>query len=106
MIPRNCLSYSLDLWHRNGGYFVARRSGHWGIAHAMHMSCDGAVTSYVPPDELPTPLHSLIGFGGEVVKGDNPEHARPMSLCGIVFSVWILALGATLWAIGRWLRRR
>ncbi len=101
MIPRNCLAYALDRWHLDGGYFECRRSSHWGIAHALHRSVDGEVTSYVPPQALRKPAQSLVGFEGDVALGDDVGRALPMSVLGIVASAWILAIGATAWAVGR-----
>ena len=105
MIPRNCLSYALNRWHRDGGYFECRRSSHWFAAHALHRSAAGEVTSYTPPGRLAKPTESLIGFSGVVVAGDDATHARPMSVLGVVVSAWVLALGATAWAIGMAFRR-
>jgi hypothetical protein len=105
MIPHNCLTHAFDKLHAEGGYLKACASRWWDVCHALHESRDGRVTSYVPPGKLPTPLHAIIGFRGEVVEGHDPEHARPMSRLGIVVSAWIFALGATAWAIGRMLKR-
>ena len=51
----NCLTRSLDLLHEKGGWFAARASVHseWGM-RAIHIDRDGRVTSYVPPEPLPS----------------------------------------------------
>lgn len=98
----NCLTRSLDLLHENGGWFAARASVHseWGM-HAIHIDRDGRVTSYVPPEPLLHPSLSLSGFDGDDRHADYPRNARPTPLKMIVVSAWILAIGATLWAIKR-----
>lgn len=104
MIPRNCLTYALDRWHLDGGYFECRRSSHWGIAHALHRGVGGEITSYVPPHKLRKPTQSLVGFEGDVALSDDAAKALPMTVLGIVVSAWIFALGATAWALWRSIR--
>ena len=106
MVPRNCLSETLDRLVTDGGYGAFRGSSHssWGMPHVLHEAQDGTITHYVPPRDLDKPLQSLWGFDGEVRIGDN-EVRGPMPLRGIVIGAWLLALGATGWALGRLWRR-
>ena len=103
----NCLTRSLDLLHEKGGWFAARASvySEWGM-HAIHIDRDGRVTSYVPPAPLLHPVLSLSGFAGDDRHADYPLNARPVPLKMIVVSAWILAIGATLWAVKRAVWRR
>ena len=96
----NCLTYTLDKWHADGGALRIVRSHHWGMPHVEHEAQDGTVTHYVPPRNLNKPVQSLWGFAGEVCVGDD-EVRGPMPLRGIVVGAWLLALGATVWAIAR-----
>jgi hypothetical protein len=101
MVPRNCLTYALDAWHEHGGYFVARRSSHWGMPHVLHMTKDGEIASYSPPEKLRKPVCALVGFDGSVVEGDKATLASPISMFGIVAGSWALAFGSTWWAFSR-----
>lgn len=105
MIPRNCNSVALDRIHTEGGYVVARMSRHtrWWM-HAMHVSVDGTINSYVPPAPLDHPLRALVGFDGEEIHDDPVRFARPCPKRALVISAWILAFGVTVWAIDRWVR--
>lgn len=100
----NCLAYALARWHEHGGALRIVRSRHWGMPHVLHEAQDGTITHYVPPRDLATPLQSLWGFDGEVRVGDNMVRG-PMPLRGIVIGAWLLALGATGWAVGGLIRR-
>lgn len=101
----NCLSHALTRWHTDGGALRIVRSHHWGMPHAQHEAQDGTVTHYVPPRDLAKPLQSLWGFAGEVRTGDDAVRG-PMPLPGIVVGAWLLALGATGWAVARlWSRK-
>ena len=96
----NCLAHALNAWHEHGGTLRIVRSAHWGMPHVLHESQDGTITHYVPPRDLDKPLQSLWGFDGEVRTGDDAIRG-PMPLLGIVVGAWLLALGATGWAINR-----
>lgn len=100
----NCLAYALNAWHEDGGALRIVRSRHWGMPHVLHEAQDGTVTHYVPHRDLDKPLQSLLGFAGEVRTGDDAIRG-PMPLLGIVVGAWLLALGATGWAVGRLWRR-
>lgn len=102
----NCLAlaHALNAWHEDGGALRVVRSRHWGMPHVLHEAQDGTITHYVPPRPLDKPLQSLWGFAGEVRIGDN-EVRGPMPLRGIVIGAWLLALGATGWALGRLINR-
>lgn len=63
------------------------------------------ITHYVPHRDLDKPLQSLWGFDGEVRMGDDAIRG-PMPLLGIVVGAWLLALGATGWAIKRMIWRK
>jgi hypothetical protein len=109
----NCLGDALDRWHTRHGYIVFRCSEHawseaqprWVLPHAMHIDTAGRLTSYVPHGDLPHPLHALFpGFEGKVLDHD-PAPAAPMPLRGILIGSWLLALGATCWAVSVLWRR-
>ena len=100
----NCLAHALNAWHTDGGALRIVCSTHWGMPHAQHEAQDGTVTHYVPHRDLDKPLQSLWGFDGEVRTGDDAIRG-PMPLLGIVIGAWLLALGATGWAVGRLIRR-
>jgi hypothetical protein len=94
---RNCFTYAVGKWRREGGYIVLRRSlafelfeawrrpwwhPHrltWLVPHALHRGYDGRITQYVPTPEQVTahracPLRfwvSLWHFEGRVVEGDH-----------------------------------
>lgn len=94
---RNCLSYAVSKWWREGGYVVIRRSLAWelfGVAkrpwysparlvvivpHFLHVSRDGRMTQYVPtPEQVAEHKQcllrfwlSLFFFRGQVVEGDQ-----------------------------------
>ncbi len=104
MIPRNCISYALTRWHEDGGALRIVRSRHWGMPHVMHEAKDGTVTHYVPHRTLGKPIQSLWGFDGKVRKAGKVP-CGPMPLRGIVIGAWLLAIGATGWAVGRLWRR-
>lgn len=104
MIPRNCLSETLDRLHADGGYLSARRSAYWGMPHVLHVAKDGQISNYVPPARLPHPIHALVGFDGVLLDHD-PQPAPPMPLHGIVLGSWLLAIGATAWALSVLWRR-
>lgn len=93
-----CLFHTLDMWHTTGGRAVFRKSDHWPIAHAQHTGSEGELTHFSPPGDLKTPLHSLIGFYGEVLHHDFVP-CPPMSIFGIVASSFLLFCGSVLWAI-------
>jgi hypothetical protein len=101
VIPKNCLSQSLVPWHEQGGYLVLRKSSHWALPHVMHLGAAGRLSSYVPHAPLDHPVHALFGFEGETTEHDTAK-ARPMPLMGIVVGTWLMAIGATAWAIDRW----
>lgn len=88
---KNCLTYATGKWQREGGYLVIRRSRaaarfgiksrlhpvYW-VPHFLHMSPDGVITQYVPPEAM-VHEHSmslwkfwlaLWHFHGEVRTGD------------------------------------
>lgn len=104
MIPKNCLSQSLVPWHEQGGYLVMRKSSHWGLPHVMHLGSGGTLSSYAPPAPLDHPMRALLGFEGATSTTDA-EQANPMPLRGIVIGSWLMAIGATAWAIERWWKR-
>ena len=99
----NCLEFSLDQWHRHGGYLVLRKSSHWLIPHVLHMSDKHKLTHYVPPADLPTPLHSLFGFRGHVLIDDGYP-ADPISKVGIFFGTLALLVLGGVWALKRVVR--
>ena len=101
----NCLAYALNAWHEHGGALRVVRSTHWGMPHAQHEAQDGTITHYVPPRTLGKPIQSLLGFNGRVRTGDNGVRG-PMPLLGIVVGAWLLALGATGWAMKRMIWRK
>lgn len=103
--PKNCLTDALDRLHDLGGYVGVRRSEHWPVAHALHVTREGRIASYAPPGKLDHPLQALAGFEGELHDDDPAALAQPMSIAGIVVSAWLCAFGATIWAISRGLRR-
>lgn len=92
-----CLTYALDRWHQHGGRINFRRSSHWPIAHVQHTDDMSQLAHFVPPADLPTPAHALIGFWGEVLHHDT-EPCRPMSIGGIVASAFLLLAGTLVWA--------
>jgi len=100
VIPRNCLSTTLDLLHQQGGAGLARRSEHWELAHVMHLSELGILSSYGPPARLDKPAEALWGFDG-VIRDYDASPLRPMTIRGIWASSLLLFLGATGWAISR-----
>lgn len=105
-MKRNCIDHALDKLHAEGGYFVAGRSIHWPIAHAMHtLEVPPGISQYVPPDKLKQPWHSLLGFDGEVVHGDD-DPRLPMTRRAIVMSCAILLVLAIRWSIWHWWRSR
>ena len=105
MIPDNCLSKTFDLLHSEGGYLGARASARtkWWM-HAIHVSREGNIASYVPPTKLRHPLLALLGFDGQMVDWDPEVHAQPVSKRAMVLSSWIMAFGVTAWALDRWVR--
>jgi len=88
---RNCLTYAVSQYAKNGGYLVMRKSqfakaigaGRWHIAHMvphfLHMDRDKRITQYVPTDEQKQGMLkkgafkqwlALWHFDGCVVEGD------------------------------------
>lgn len=98
-----CLFHTLDCWHEIGGRACFRKSSHSEIAHAEHTNDESELSHFVPPADLKTPVHSLIGFYGEVLHHDMTP-CKPMSIGGIVVSAFLLFWGAVLWAIWTILR--
>lgn len=92
-----CLTYALDRWHQHGGRINFRRSSHWPIAHVQHTDDMSQLAHFVPPADLPTPAHALIGFWGEVLHHDMAP-CRPMPIWGIVVSAVLLLFGVLFWA--------
>ncbi len=86
---KNCLTYALGKYLREGGYLLVRQSlaarmfgvSHWSpirlVPHFLHMTEDGVVTQYVPTEEqierhsrnLVLFWLSLWHFDGRVVEG-------------------------------------
>lgn len=88
---KNCLTYALSTWHRDGGYLLVRRSlaarmfgirSRWHpvmwVPHFLHMSREGVITQYVPTEETVAEhqghlLSFWLGlwhFDGRVITGD------------------------------------
>lgn len=97
-IPRNCLSVGLDRWV-DGGYLTLRRSAKRKTPHVLHVGGDG-LQHYCPGAPLSHPIHALVGYDGVVWDRETAD-AAPMSLSGIVVGAWLLAFGATAWALHR-----
>lgn len=70
----NCIIYAWRKWRSEGGYILFRRSRHGWYPHALHMTDEGKITSYVPLDAnryhcrrlFPPPL-----FRGHIKTGDD-----------------------------------
>lgn len=106
LIPRNCLSVTLDRWHEEGGYFVARTSEHTDLfTHAMLVERDGTISNYRPPEKLCHPLQALTGFEGGAVGKDPARLARPIKLGTAWIASLILFVGVTGWALDKLLFR-
>lgn len=99
---RNCLSYAVTKWWREGGYIAMRRSLAWElfavgkrpwysparlviiVPHFLHFDRDGQMTQYVPTPQqvarhkrcLLKFFFSLLYFRGHVVKGDAAYLSR------------------------------
>lgn len=90
-VMRNCLTYAVGQWRREGGYLLIRRSRlavafrlpHWHplwwVPHFLHMSPTGRITQYRPSEEQSrvdcAANHwwawvRLWHFDGEIVEGD------------------------------------
>lgn len=93
-----CLTYALNQWHTTGGRINFRRSGHWPIAHVQHTDDQSQLTHFVPPGDLKTPAHAIVGFYGEVLHHDQTP-CRPMPVWGIVVSAVLLLFGVGIWAL-------
>lgn len=105
-MKRNCIDYALDRLHAEGGYFIAGRSVHWPIAHAMHsLDAPMGVVQYVPPEKLKQPWHSLFGFDGDEIQGDD-DPRLPMTRRAIVLSFAIALALSIRWAVWSWWRSR
>lgn len=105
-MKRNCVDHVLDKLHAEGGYFIAGRSIHWPIAHAMHsIEAPPGVTQYAPPDRLKAPWHSVFGFDGTEVRGDD-DLRLPMRRRHIVASFAIAFALSIRWATWHWWRHR
>lgn len=96
---RNCLTEALGRWHTDGGYLVVRRSAHWGMPHVLTVTKEGLL-HYEPGATLATPVQALVGFDG-VTWDRELADAPPVPLRGIVIGSWVMAVTATLWAVGR-----
>ena len=60
---KNCLTYAVSQYMKNGGYLVMRKSqfaetigaGRWHVAHLvphfLHMDSDKRITQYVPTED-------------------------------------------------------
>lgn len=100
----NCLTYTLALWHTQGGYVLLRKSAHWAVPHVMHLGINGQITNYRPVQQLDQPISSLMGFDGQV-SHDDTTPAVPMGLGGMVAGAWLGALMTTWWAIKKSIRK-
>ena len=103
MVPRNCLSFALTRWHEDGGYIVLRKSAARATPHVLHIGDEG-LQHYSPGAPLGHPVHALIGYDGVTWDRDMAD-APPVPIRGIVVGAWLLALGATGWALCRLWRR-
>jgi len=99
-----CLFYALDKWSDEGGRVVFRKSTHWPVAHVQYTNDHSELTHFVPGSDLPTPIHSLVGFYGEVLHHDM-EPCKPIPIYGILVSSVLLFCGTIIWAISRYLKR-
>lgn len=95
-----CLFYALDRWHAEGGSLVFVKSTHWLIPHVQHQSRAGVLTHFVPPEDLRAVWHSLFGFYGTVVTGDQDERT-PISMTGIFIGWVLMGIFGAAWAINR-----
>lgn len=101
-----CLDYALDKLYSEGGYLVAGRSIYWPIAHVLHShDVPKSVMQYTPPDKLKEPWHSVFGFDGVVITGDD-DPRLPMSRRAIVASFAIALALSIRWAAWSWWRSR
>lgn len=99
-----CLDYALERMREEGGYFIAGRSVHWPIAHAMHSTLPPpGVTHYTPPEDLRAPWYSVFGFKGAVITGDV-DARLPMSRRGLVLSAGLLFALTLWWAARSWMK--
>lgn len=98
LIWGQCLTYALGKWHTTGGRIHFRRSSHWPIAHVQHTDDMSQLSHFVPPGDLKTPAHAMIGFYGEVLHHDTTP-CRPMSVFGIVLSAFLLLAGVLIWSV-------
>jgi len=72
---KNCLTYALTKWYKEGGYLVIRKSKYvWWVPHFLHMTEKGLITQYVPKNIPKNPLRRLLhlwSFSGQEVYGDD-----------------------------------
>lgn len=99
----NCLTYALDKWRTEGGYLVLRKSTHWDVPHVMHLSRDGRLSHYVPPDALARPWHALLGFDG-IVRHDDTDEAGQIGVRGILVGAAIMLVQGVAWAMTKFCR--
>lgn len=100
----NCLSFALTRWHEHGGYLVLRKSAARATPHVLWVGDEG-LQHYSPGAPLGHPVHALIGYDG-VTWDREMTDAPPVPLRGIVIGAWLLALGATGWALKRMIWRK
>lgn len=94
----NCLSYTLERLHKEGGGLLARPSYNteWWL-HAVYMSEEGEPASYRPQEPLRRPLRALFGFDGVVDAETGLRATGPLRLRTLLVGAWLLALGTSVW---------
>lgn len=99
-----CLWYALDKWYLEGGYILFRKSSHWCMPHVLHMTKDGLISHYVPPENLKYPWYSVLGFPG-YIKYEDDIPADPVPPVCMFFGTLALMILGGVWLLRRLLRK-